>query len=120
MDDRLRKVEHELTEVKMDIKMQKEILSSINDTLKEMKEANKNMHEIDMKLVSLTKDEFQLENNIKMLFKRNDQVDDRLKKLEVTDSVQGVKLGSGEKLFWIGISAIAGLAIAFIKTNGGM
>jgi len=117
MDDRLRKVEHELSEVKNDIKMQRQILSSINDTLKEMKEANKNMHEIDKKLVHIGNNIESMNAQIKVLFKYKDDYETRMRTVEKNDGIQGVKLGGGEKIFWIGLSAIVGIIVAVVKSE---
>jgi len=115
MDERLRKVESELSDVKSDIRLQKEILSSINDTLKEMREANRVLHSIDMKLVHIEGDIESHKNQIKALFNYKEDSETRLRVLERSDTVKSVKIGSAETLYVIVATAIIGAVVTMVK-----
>jgi len=118
MDDRIRKLEVDVSEVKTDIKLQNRTLQVISETLSELKEQNKTLHSVDRKLISDESDIQTLKEKTKTLFKYKDDLETRIRTLEKSDTTQSVKLGGGEKFFWMGISTLIGIAVVVVKNGG--
>jgi len=125
VDERIKRLESEVgtvktdvNEVKTDIKLLNKTLQVISETLHELKEQNKTLHNVDRKLISDESDIQALKEKTKTLFKYKDDLETRIRTLEKSDTTQSVKLGGGEKFFWMGISALIGIAVVVVKNGG--
>jgi len=115
MEDKVKNLELAVIELKSDFKVMTQTLKSIDETLKELKSVHSVLHKIEMQQVGEDRDILTVSSKVEALFRFKDITEKRLRELEKSGSVQSVKLGGGEKLFWLGASAVIGLVIAYIK-----
>lgn len=111
MEDRIKKLENEVSETKTELKLQNRTLQIMSETLKEVKEQNKTLHNVDIRLLEVSNMLNTTQSQVKILFKYKDDVEDRVRELENSSTSQKVKLGEGERMFWL-IATVAVGAIA--------
>jgi len=115
LETRLRRVEDLTIEMKNDYKLVIQTQKSISETLRELKTIIDKLHSVEKHLIKEDNQIDTLATQTKVLFKFKEETELRLRKLETSDSVQGIKLGGGEKFFWIGVTAMVGIVVAVFK-----
>ena len=115
MEARLRSVEEAIFELRNDFRLLNQTLMTISETLKELKENNTKLHNIEKHLITEDGDIASLKNQAKVLFKFKDDTEERMRALERSDTVKSVKIGGAETIYLILITAVIGVAVTLFK-----
>jgi len=115
METRIKDIETSLQGLQTEIKVMNKTMSAISETLSEFKEINKKLHDIEIRLATGGKDMETLEKYAGDYNDFKKKTDDRLNTLEQKTSVSSVKVGIGERLVWIVITALIGLSAIFVE-----
>jgi len=115
MEDRLRKVEHGLSELHGDFRVMNATLESIDSTLQSFKSVSEDLIELRIKLASTTNISEDAQSKANNLFGKYDALQNTIAKLHETDHVQNVKIGGGERFLWLLVTVVVGFVVAKIK-----
>ena len=122
MDEKIRRLEHEvmsvkgdINEVKSDIRLQNSTLEAINETLREIKKYNNQLHQIEMRLSKEDGELNNLNNQVKALYHFKSDIEARTRILEKSDTVKSVKIGGAETIYLIVVTAVIGVAVTLFK-----
>lgn len=114
MEDRVKKVEDGLSELKTEIRLMTHTLEAINKTLIEFKAINQSVTQLQIDQSNLVKDFENIDKKLNILFKKMDKVEKRLQDVETTDALQNSKMNSTTAVFWaIGSAILTAVASYF-------
>ena len=117
MEDRVKKVEDGLSELKTEIKLMTHTLEAINNTLIEFKVINTSVTKLQINQSNMMKDIENIDNKIGILFKKLDNTEGRLQKVEASDILQNSKMGDVGKFIWMLISVIITIIGGYFTLN---
>jgi len=115
VEDRLRKVEQGLSDLHADFRVMNTTLVSIDKTLQSLKEISKDLVDLRITVVSTTNIANDAQSKVNTLFKKYDDLNSVVSKLQQADKVQSVKIGGGERVLWVLLTAIVGFVVAKMK-----
>lgn len=115
MEQRVKKVEDIVAELRSDYKIVSLTLVSIDKTLLELQTQIKTQTEIRILQNSQSHEIEAINSKIAVLFRKTDKMEDLTHTLETQSNTSSIKLGGAEKFTWIVVTAIVGSAIALFK-----
>jgi len=115
MENRLRKVEHGLSELHADFRVMSATLVSIDKTLQSFKNVGNDLVDLRLTVVSTTNIAKDAQSKANNLFDKYDSLHETVSKLHETDHIQNVKIGGGERFLWLLITVVVGFVVAKLK-----
>ena len=111
--NKISKLETQFHEMHVELKVINSNLTGINDTLKEFKQINRSLSDIKTEQALAKQASAAMNAKLTILFKKNDNLDARMKTIETGDTKQELKLSSIEKFFWIVMTAVVSIGLSF-------
>lgn len=108
LEARIEKLELKMDDVTTEFKLMTKTLINIDDTLKQLKDEMKQLHQFDISIVRIQDRLDNQQTLIKKLFEKSDDAEKRLNEISKVEAGNNIKINNSERIFWFIVTGAIG------------